>query len=271
MIVSLASEQDKRLALSLWAVNLPLGAAIGMLLTPALAAVGGWRLAWLAGMALQLLALLLPLACKPVFQQRNVQPPPSTPQQAAICRATPVGGLALWPRFHAVYADAVGGVCLAADHAAWPAGTERQPYRAAVGSRRGGQYPRQPCRCLVAAPGMARDTLICSALGLMGLSGLLAFWPGLSPDAAYLLCLLLSFCGGAAASRPVVSPWAEPWPGAAGGFARLLCATGQSRPIARPVDWPMVAGSADWSVARSLFLAGAVLAAMLFAMRPRSH
>jgi MFS family permease len=77
MIVSLASERDKRLALSLWAVNLPLGAAIGMLLTPALAALGGWRLAWLAGMALQLLALLLLLACKPVFRQRGAQAPSS--------------------------------------------------------------------------------------------------------------------------------------------------------------------------------------------------
>jgi cyanate permease len=82
MIVSLASERDKRLALSLWAVNLPLGAAIGMLLTPVLAALGGWRLAWLAGMALQLLLLLL-LACKPVFRQRGVQAPSSTAQQAA--------------------------------------------------------------------------------------------------------------------------------------------------------------------------------------------
>lgn len=121
--------------------------------------------------------------------------------------------------------------------------------------------------------GMGRDTLICTALGLMGLSGLLAFWPGLSPDAAYLLCLVLSFCGGAVPPAALSSAH-----GLSRGPVQLAILQGYFVQLANVGQLlgplllaAMVAGSTDWSVARWLFLAGALLAAMLFAMRPRSH
>ena len=120
---------------------------------------------------------------------------------------------------------------------------------------------------------MARDTLICSALGLMGVSGLLAFWPGLPADAAYLLCLLLSFCGGAVPPAALSSAH-----GLSRGPVQLAVLQGYFVQLANLGQLlgplllaALVAGSADWSVARSLFLAGTVLAAILFAMRPRSH
>ncbi|MBA4707300.1 MFS transporter [Aquitalea aquatica] len=274
MIVSLASERDKRLALSLWAVNLPLGAAIGMLLTPALAALGGWRLAWLAGMALQLLALLLLLACKPVFQQRNLQatqPPDSQAapfsvlRQAAVWRyglAFMLYTLMLWAVFVWLPSMLHGRPELSASHIAL---LSALAVAANIPGNLGGAW--------LLRRGMGRDTLICAALGLMGLSGLLAFWPGLSPDAAYLLCLLLSFCGGAVPPAALSSTH-----GLSRGPVQLAILQGYFVQLANLGQLlgplllaAMVAGSTDWSVARWLFMAGALLAALLFAMRPRSH
>ncbi|RMD01422.1 MFS transporter [Aquitalea palustris] len=274
MIVSLASERDKRLALSLWAVNLPLGAAIGMLLTPALAALGGWRLAWLAGMALQLLALLLLLACKPVFRQRSLQAsqpiaaqaaPFSVLRQAAVWRyglAFMLYTLMLWAVFVWLPSMLHGRPELSARHIALLSAL------AVVAN-----IPGNLAGAWLLRRGMARDTLICSALGLMGLSGLLAFWPGLSPNAAYLLCLALAFCGGAVPPAALSSTH-----GLSRGPVQLAILQGYFVQLANLGQLlgplllaAMVAGSADWSVARWLFMAGALLAALLFAMRPRSH
>lgn len=274
MIVSLASERDKRLALSLWAVNLPLGAAIGMLLTSALAALGGWRLAWLAGMALQLLAMILLLACKPVFRQCGAQAPSSTAQQAApfaVLRQSAVWryGLAfmlytlmLWAVFVWLPTMLHGRPDLSASRIALLSAL------AVVAN-----IPGNLVGAWLLRRGMGRDTLICTALGLMGLSGLLAFWPGLSPDAAYLLCLVLSFCGGAVPPAALSSAH-----GLSRGPVQLAILQGYFVQLANVGQLlgplllaAMVAGSTDWSVARWLFLAGALLAAMLFAMRPRSH
>jgi MFS transporter, CP family, cyanate transporter len=274
MIVSLASDQDKRLALSLWAVNLPLGAAIGMLLTPALAALGGWRLAWLAGMALQLLALLLLLACKPVFRQRSTEPAPPTPGQAvpfAVLRQPAVWryGLAfmlytlmLWAVFVWLPSMLHGRPELSASRIALLSAL------AVVAN-----IPGNLVGAWLLRHGLARDTLICAALGLMGLSGLLAFWPGLPPDTAYLFCLMLSFCGGAVPPAALSSTH-----GLSRGPVQMAILQGYFVQLANLGQLlgplllaAMVAGSADWSVARWLFVAGAILAAILFAMRPRSH
>lgn len=274
MIVGLASERDKRLALSLWAVNLPLGAAIGMLLTPALAQVGGWRLAWLAGMALQLLALLLLLACKPAFRQRSLHSTTHTDAQAApfaVLRQPAVWryGLAfmlytlmLWAVFVWLPSMLHGRPELSASRIALLSAL------AVVAN-----IPGNLAGAWLLRRGMGRDTLICAALGLMGLSGLLAFWPGLSPDMAYLLCLVLSFCGGAVPPAALSSAH-----GLSRGPVQLAILQGYFVQLANLGQLlgplllaAMVAGSTDWSVARWLFLAGALLAAMLFAMRPRSH
>lgn len=274
MIVSLAGERDKRLALSLWAVNLPLGAAIGMLLTPALAVLGGWRLAWLAGMALQLLALLLLLACQPVFKQRSVQaalptheqaPPLAVLRQPAVWRyglAFMLYTLMLWAVFVWLPSMLHGRPELSASHIALLSAL------AVVAN-----IPGNLAGAWLLRRGMGRDTLICAALGLMGLSGLLAFWPSLSPDAAYLLCLALSFCGGAVPPAALSSTH-----GLSRGPVQLAILQGYFVQLANLGQLlgplllaAMVAGSADWSVARWLFLAGALLAAILFAMRPRSH
>lgn len=274
MIVSLACDQDKRLTLSLWAVNLPLGAAVGMLLTPALAAVGGWRLAWLAGMALQLLALLLLLSCKAVFRQCNPQARPSTPQAAApfaVLRQSAVWRYGLAFMLHTLMLWAVF-VWLPTMLQARP---ELSTHTIALLSALAvvANIPGNLAGAWLLRRGMARDTLICTALGLMGLSGLLAFWPGLPADAAYLLCLLLSFCGGAVPPAALSSAH-----GLSRGPVQLAVLQGYFVQLANLGQLlgplllaALVAGSADWSVARSLFLAGTVLAAILFAMQPRSH
>ena len=276
MIVSLASERDKRLALSLWAVNLPLGAAIGMLLTPALAQVGGWRLAWIAGMALQLLALLLLLACQSVFKQRSLHgttaladakpaPPFAVLRQPAVWRyglAFMLYTLMLWAVF--VWLPSML-------HARPDLSASRIALLSALAVV--ANIPGNLVGAWLLRRGIGRDTLICTALGLMGLSGLLAFWPGLSPDTAYLFCLALSFCGGAVPPAALSSTH-----GLSRGPVQLAILQGYFVQLANLGQLlgplllaAMVAGSTDWSVARWLFLAGAMLAAILFAMRPRSH
>lgn len=57
-IVAVTREEDKRLAISLWAVNLPLGAAAGMLLTPWLTVLRQLTL-WRYGLAFTLYSLML--------------------------------------------------------------------------------------------------------------------------------------------------------------------------------------------------------------------
>ncbi|NWK79785.1 CynX/NimT family MFS transporter [Aquitalea sp. LB_tupeE] len=274
MIISLACNKDKHLALSLWAVNLPLGAAIGMLLTPALATMGGWRLAWLAGMVLQLLALLLLLACKPVFRQRNAQtlastPPPAAPfavlRQSAVWRyglAFMLYTLMLWAVFVWLPTMLQARPDLNASHIALLSAL------AVVAN-----IPGNLAGAWLLKRGMARDTLICCALGLMGFSGVLAYWPGLPADAAYLLCLLLAFCGGAVPPAALSSAHGlsqSPVQLAVlqGYFVQLANLGQLLGPLLLAA---LVAGSTDWSVARPLFLAGVVLAAVLFAIRPRSH
>ena len=70
LIDGITQPQEKRTALSLWATSLPLGAGIGMVATPWLAELGGWRLAWLAFDAVLVLAVLLLWKARPHFADR---------------------------------------------------------------------------------------------------------------------------------------------------------------------------------------------------------
>nr|WP_230581636.1 MFS transporter [Aeromonas hydrophila] len=95
-IVAVTREEDKRLALSLWAVNLPLGAAVGMLLTPWLTAQGGWRLAWLIWMVPQLSALLFLLASSQADELRLRTPQKSINSGHSLRQLTVLRQQALW-------------------------------------------------------------------------------------------------------------------------------------------------------------------------------
>lgn len=176
-IVAVTREEDKRLALSLWAVNLPLGAAAGMLLTPWLTAQGGWRLAWLILMIPQLSALLLLLASRSADGLRVGGPRPlrqlTVLRQLTLWRyglAFTLYSLMLWAFFVWLPTMLQGSPGIGQSQIALLSAL------AVVAN-----IPGNLLGAWLLRRGVARDRLISWALGLMALCGMLAFWPGLSP------------------------------------------------------------------------------------------
>ncbi|WP_036665384.1 CynX/NimT family MFS transporter [Paludibacterium yongneupense] len=275
MISAISSDQDKRLALSLWALNLPLGAAVGMLLTPWLATLGGWRLAWLVFMAIQLLALLLLRSCREVFDR-------------AGGLSAPAGGHGFWNGLGVLRQSAVwrhGLAFMLYTLMLWATlvwlPTMLQARSGLTGSR---IALLSAMAVVVNIPGnlagawllhrnIGREALVCSTLGLMALCGLLAFWPGVATDAACLLCIALSLLGGAL--PPAVLSSAH---GLSQGPVQLAILQGYFMLLANLGQLlgplllaALIDGGGNWNAARWLFLTGAVLTCLLFSMRPRSH
>ncbi|WP_421348129.1 CynX/NimT family MFS transporter [Aeromonas veronii] len=269
-IVAVTREEDKRLALSLWAVNLPLGAAAGMLLTPWLTAQGGWRLAWLLLMALQLSALLLLLASRSADKLRVGAPQNSINSGHPLRQLTVLRQLTLW-RYGLAFT--LYSLMLWALFVWLPTMLQGSP---GIGQSQiallsalavVANIPGNLMGAWLLRRGMARDRLISWALGLMALCGMLAFWPGLSPWWAYGLCLVLSLSGGMA--PPAILSSAQ---GVSQGPVQLAIVQGFFVQLANfgQLLGPLLLAAlmtdnGHWGSARWLFLGGLLLVALLYA------
>lgn len=271
-IVAVTREEDKRLALSLWAVNLPLGAAAGMLLTPWLTAQGGWRLAWLILMALQLSALLLLLASRSADKLRVGAPQNSINSGHPLRQLTVLRQKALW-RYGLAFT--LYSLMLWALFVWLPTMLQGTP---GIGQSQiallsalavVANIPGNLMGAWLLRRGVARDRLISWALGLMALCGMLAFWPGLSPWWAYGLCLVLSLAGGMA--PPAILSSAQ---GVSQGPVQLAIVQGFFVQLANLGQLlgplllaALMTDNGQWGNARWLFLGGLLLAIGLYLWR----
>lgn len=269
-IVAVTREEDKRLAISLWAVNLPLGAAAGMLLTPWLTAQGGWRLAWLTLMIPQLSALLLLLASRSADKLRVWAPQNSINSGHPLRQLTVFRQKALW-RYGLAFT--LYSLMLWALFVWLPTMLQGSP---GIGQSQiallsalavVANIPGNLMGAWLLRRGVARDRLISWALGLMALCGMLAFWPGLSPWWAYGLCLVLSLSGGMA--PPAILSSAQ---GVSQGPVQLAIVQGFFVQLANfgQLLGPLLLAalmtdSGHWGSARWLFLGGLLLVALLYA------
>ncbi|MFQ1973744.1 MFS transporter [Aeromonas veronii] len=269
-IVAVTREEDKRLAISLWAVNLPLGAAAGMLLTPWLTAQGGWRLAWLILMIPQLSALLLLLASRSADKLRVWAPQNSINSGHPLRQLTVLRQKALW-RYGLAFT--LYSLMLWALFVWLPTMLQGSP---GIGQSQiallsalavVANIPGNLMGAWLLRRGVARDRLISWALGLMALCGMLAFWPGLSPWWAYGLCLVLSLSGGMA--PPAILSSAQ---GVSQGPVQLAIVQGFFVQLANfgQLLGPLLLAalmtdSGHWGSARWLFLGSLLLVALLYA------
>ncbi|MFM5869761.1 CynX/NimT family MFS transporter [Aeromonas veronii] len=269
-IVAVSREEDKRLALSLWAVNLPLGAAAGMLLTPWLTTQGGWRLAWLILMFPQLSALLLLLASRSADKLRVWAPQNSINSGHPLRQLTVLRQKALW-RYGLAFT--LYSLMLWALFVWLPTMLQGSP---GIGQSQiallsalavVANIPGNLMGAWLLRRGVARDRLISWALGLMALCGMLAFWPGLSPWWAYGLCLVLSLSGGMA--PPAILSSAQ---GVSQGPVQLAIVQGFFVQLANLGQLlgplllaALMTDSGHWGNARWLFLGGLLLVALLYA------
>ncbi|HDZ8838462.1 TPA: MFS transporter [Aeromonas veronii] len=269
-IVAVTREEDKRLALSLWAVNLPLGAAAGMLLTPWLTAQGGWRLAWLILMIPQLSALLLLLASRSADGLRVGGPQSAANAGRPLRQLTVLRQLTLW-RYGLAFT--LYSLMLWALFVWLPTMLQGSP---GIGQSQiallsalavVANIPGNLMGAWLLRRGVARDRLISWALGLMALCGMLAFWPGLSPWWAYGLCLALSLAGGMA--PPAILSSAQ---GVSQGPVQLAIVQGFFVQLANLGQLlgplllaALMTDSGHWGSARWLFLGGLLLVALLYA------
>ncbi len=269
-IVAVTREEDKRLAISLWAVNLPLGAAAGMLLTPWLTAQGGWRLAWLILMIPQLSALLLLLASRSADKLRGGAPQNSISSGHPLRQLTVLRQKALW-RYGLAFT--LYSLMLWALFVWLPTMLQGSP---GIGQSQiallsalavVANIPGNLLGAWLLRRGMARDQLISWALGLMALCGMLAFWPGLSPWWAYGMCLVLSLAGGMA--PPAILSSAQ---GVSQGPVQLAIVQGFFVQLANLGQLlgplllaALMTDNGQWGNARWLFLGGLLLVALLYA------
>ena len=269
-IVAVTREEDKRLAISLWAVNLPLGAAAGMLLTPWLTAQGGWRLAWLILMIPQLSALLLLLASRSADGLRVGGPQSAANAGRPLRQLTVLRQLTLW-RYGLAFT--LYSLMLWALFVWLPTMLQGTP---GIGQSQiallsalavVANIPGNLMGAWLLRRGVARDRLISWALGLMALCGMLAFWPGLSPWWAYGLCLVLSLSGGMA--PPAILSSAQ---GVSQGPVQLAIVQGFFVQLANLGQLlgplllaALMTDNGQWGNARWLFLGGLLLVALLYA------
>ena len=271
-IVAVTREEDKRLALSLWAVNLPLGAAAGMLLTPWLTAQGGWRLAWLILMALQLSALLLLLASRSADKLQVGAPQNSINSGHPLRQLTVLRQKALW-RYGLAFT--LYSLMLWALFVWLPTMLQGTP---GIGQSQiallsalavVANIPGNLMGAWLLRRGVARDRLISWALGLMALCGMIAFWPGQSPWWAYGLCLVLSLAGGMA--PPAILSSAQ---GVSQGQVQLAIVQGFFVQLANLGQLlgplllaALMTDNGQWGSARGLFLGCLLLAIGLYLWR----
>ncbi|WP_321149742.1 MFS transporter [Aeromonas jandaei] len=271
-IVAVTREEDKRLALSLWAVNLPLGAAAGMLLTPWLTAQGGWRLAWLLLMALQLSALLLLLASRSADKLRVWAPQNSINSGHPLRQLTVLRQKALW-RYGLAFT--LYSLMLWALFVWLPtmlqgtSGIGQSQIALLSALAVVANIPGNLMGAWLLRRSVARDRLISWALSLMALCGMLAFWPGLSPWWAYGLCLVLSLSGGMA--PPAILSSAQ---GVSQGPVQLAIVQGFFVQLANLGQLlgplllaALMTDNGQWGNARWLFLGSLLLAIGLYLWR----
>ncbi len=235
-IVAVTREEDKRLAISLWAVNLPLGAAAGMLLTPWLTAQGGWRLAWLILMIPQLSALLLLLASRSADKLRVWASQNSINSGHPLRQLTVLRQKALW-RYGLAFT--LYSLMLWALFVWLPTMLQGSPgigqsqNRPAFGAGGGRQYSRQPDGGIAAAPG--RGTRSAHQLGT-GSDGAVRHARLLARPVAvvglWIVPRPLPFGWHGAASDPLVCAGSESGAGATGHRAGLFCPARQPRSAA---------------------------------------
>ncbi|ELC7281817.1 MFS transporter [Aeromonas veronii] len=269
-IVAVTREEDKRLAISLWAVNLPLGAAAGMLLTPWLTAQGGWRLAWLILMIPQLSALLLLVASRSTDKLRVWAPQNSINSGHPLRQLTVLRQKALW-RYGLAFT--LYSLMLWALFVWLPTMLQGTP---GIGQSQiallsalavVANIPGNLMGAWLLRRGVARDRLISWALGLMALCGMIAFWPGLSHWWAYGLCLALSLSGGM--SPPAILSSAQEVSqgpvqlAIVQGFFVQLANLGQL--LGPLLLAALMTDNGQWGNARWLFLGGLLLVALLYA------
>ena len=269
-LVAVTREEDKRLALSLWAVNLPLGAAVGMLLTPWLTAQGGWRLAWLILMVPQLSALLFLLASSQADELRLRTPQKSINSGHPLRQLTVLRQQALWRNG---LAFTLYSLMLWALFVWLPTMLQGTP---GIGQSQiallsalavVANIPGNLVGAWLLRRGVTREPLISWALGLMALCGILAFWPGVSPWWAYGLCLALSLSGGMA--PPAILSSAQ---GVSQGPVQLAIVQGFFVQLANLGQLlgplllaALMTDNGHWGSARWLFVAALLLAAVLYA------
>lgn len=268
LIDGITQPQDKRTALSLWATSLPLGAGIGMVATPWLAELGGWRLAWLAFDAVLVLAVLLLWKARPHFADRLQARAPISAlellQQLRVLQQVTVWryGLAfmlyttmLWSTF------------------VWlPTLLRLQPDLSVASIALMSalvvlaNVPGNLLGAMLLRHGVAREVLMGGALLGMALCGSLVFWPGTAAGAAFLLCIAFSFIGGSVppavlSSSAVLSQGPVQVGIVQGCFVQIANAGQMLGPLL--LAW-MVGSRSDWSVAIWIFLAAGLIAAALF-------
>lgn len=268
LIDGITQPQDKRTALSLWATSLPLGAGIGMVATPWLAELGGWRLAWLAFDAVLVLAVLLLWKARPHFADRLQARAPISAlellQQLRVLQQVTVWryGLAfmlyttmLWSTF------------------VWlPTLLRLQPDLSVASIALMSalvvlaNVPGNLLGAMLLRRGVAREVLMGGALLGMALCGSLVFWPGTPAGAAFLLCIAFSFIGGnvppaVLSSSAVLSQGPVQVGIVQGCFVQIANAGQMLGPLL--LAW-MVGSRSDWSVAIWIFLAAGLIAAALF-------
>lgn len=257
LVDSITRPQDKRMALSLWATSLPLGAGVGMIATPWLASLGGWRLAWLAFDAVILLALLLLWGARERFAHRLQTRLRTTPAQLLtqlrVLNQTTVWryGLAfmlyttmLWSTF--VWLPTLLRLrpeLSVADIALMSAMVVLA------------NVPGNLFGTMLLRRGIPRDVLMCAALVAMALCGVSIFWSGTAPAVAYLLCIAFSFVGGivppATLSSSAVLSKGPVQVGIVQGYFVQIANAGQ---MLGPLLLAWLVGSGnDWSVALWLF------------------
>lgn len=268
LIDSITQPKDKRIALSLWAINLPLGAGIGMVATPWLAELGGWRLAWAVFDAMLLCALLLLWSARKYFvhrlQTRLHASPALLLTQLRVLKQSAVWryGLAfmlyttmLWSAF--VWLPTLLRIrpdLSASDIALMSASVVLA------------NVPGNLFGTMLLGRGVPRDVLMCVALVAMALFGGLIFGLGTTTSLAYVLCIAFSFAGGivppATLSSSATLAQGPVQVGIVQGYFVQIANAGQMLgPLL--VAW-MVGREGNWSVALWIFVGGGLLTCLLF-------
>lgn len=268
LIDSIPRPQDKRLALSLWSTSLPLGAGLGMMVTPWLASLGGWRLAWLVFDAVILLALLLLWGARERFVHRLQTRLRTTPAQL-LTQLRVLNQSAVW-RYGLAFM--LYTTMLWSTFVWLPTLLRLRPELsvADIGLMPAmvvlANVPGNLFGTLLLRRGVPRDVLMCGALVAMALCGVSIFWSGTTPTLAYLLCIAFSFVGGIVppailSSSATLSKGPVQVGIVQGYFVQIANAGQMLGPLM--LAW-LVGGGNDWSVALWLFLTGGILAFLLF-------
>ncbi len=186
LIARLIRPEQSKLALGLWANYMPLGVALGLLLTPPLSAWLGWRGLWLA-MAGMLLLFALALLLSPAIA---AQPTRRKIQLSALAQAGPwllAGCFAFYALQWFAIITWLPSYLNSAGLAAGNYGTILVVLANVLGGL---------CAALLMQRGVARWLIIACVSTIMGLCGLMIFGPGIAGSTKLGFAFLASGLGG---------------------------------------------------------------------------